>query len=153
MIGRTPGSANERGETLIEVLIAIAIMGIVIPAVMGGLVTTILVSDIHRKQATAGAYLRNYAEAIENQVMAGDYLECTAPPSKYAAPTGFTVPSGFTFGVTKVQYWTGSSWSPTCSPDTGLQQLTVQVASNDTRAIEQLVIVVRKRCGVGEALC
>ncbi|MEV6872993.1 type II secretion system protein [Amycolatopsis sp. NPDC051128] len=156
MIGRNPGSANERGETLIELLITITIMGILIPAVMGELVTTILVSDIHRKQATAGAYLHDYAEAIENQVMAGGYFPCAAP-AKYAAPAGFTVPEPdpkpFVPSVTSVKYWTGTAWSATCGADSGLQQLTVQVASRDGRASEKLVVVVRKRCGLGEALC
>ena len=49
--------------------------------------------------------------------------------------------------------WTGSAWTASCYPDTGLQQLKVQVASSDGRAFEQLVLVVRKRCGLSEPTC
>ena len=45
--------ADERGETLVEMLLAVAIMGIAAVALMAGLTTSVLMSDIHRKQATA----------------------------------------------------------------------------------------------------
>ncbi|HYS36329.1 MAG TPA: hypothetical protein VEO01_11925, partial [Pseudonocardiaceae bacterium] len=52
-------------------------------------------------------------------------------------------------------YWYGSGWQTTCpaTGDTGLQQLTVQVASNDGRASERLVLVLRKPCRVADPLC
>ena len=44
---------------------------------------------------------------------------------------------------------TGSAWSASCGSDTGLQQLTLAVSSADTRAVERLVLVLRKPCGTG----
>jgi type II secretory pathway pseudopilin PulG len=62
---------DDRGETLIELIVALAIMGITVVAIVSGIATGIVMSDIHRKQATAGAVVRQYAEAIENDVAAG----------------------------------------------------------------------------------
>jgi type II secretory pathway pseudopilin PulG len=144
--------ADDRGESLLELLVAVAILGVAVAAIIGGVGVSVLMSDVHRKQATAGAGVRDFGEAIENQVMAGGYFACAAP-AKYAAPAGFATPAGFASSVTAVKYWTGSAWSATCGTDSGLQQLTLQVASGDGRAREQLVVVVRKRCGLGEAPC
>jgi type II secretory pathway pseudopilin PulG len=147
---------GEQGETLLELIIAVAIMGIAVVAIVGGLGTSILMSDIHRKQASAGAYVRDYAEAIDNAVAAGGYVACNA-----ASYAGTAIPG---FDATKYQksivagsarYWNGTGWQAACPAiDTGLQQLTLQVKSIDSigsRATETLVIVVRKPCGPGSS--
>lgn len=141
---------DDRGETLLELLVAIVIIGVAVVAIIGGLVTSVLMSDIHRKETTAGTAVRDYAEAIENSVAGGAYVSC-ATTSSYAA--AYTAPSGYAASVTGVAYWNGTAWQPTCGTDTGLQELKVQVASGDGRATERLVIVVRKRCGLGDSLC
>jgi type II secretory pathway pseudopilin PulG len=68
---------GDRGETLIELMVAMMIMGTAILALLGGLATAIRVADIHRKQATAGALVRDLAEAIQTEV--------AASPSAYRA--------------------------------------------------------------------
>jgi Tfp pilus assembly protein PilV len=134
---------RERGETLLELLIAVVIMGITVVAVVGGLVTSILMSDIHRKQSTAGAYVRDYAEAVENYVAAGHYDAGVSP--NYSG-VGFTAPTGFTASVTSVKCWNGTTTFSTCGTDTGVQMVTLKVATNlpDTRASESLVVIIRK---------
>ena len=76
-----PGS-NDTGETLIELIMAVAIMGITIVAIVGGIATSILMSDIHRKQTTAGASVRNYADTLQRS-----YVSCVSPGTapNYAA--------------------------------------------------------------------
>jgi type II secretory pathway pseudopilin PulG len=151
MAAQRPAPASDGGETLIELVVAVSIMGVALVAVMAGLGTSVVVSDIHRKQATAGAVLRNYAEAINATVADGGYVDDCAlsPAHAYASPAGFTPPSGYSASVVpgSMRYWNGSDWQPTCpAADTGLQQLTIQVASADDRATETLVLTLRKPC-------
>jgi len=143
--------SNDEGETLVELLIAVAIMGVAVVAMVSGIITSILMSDIHRKQATAGAYVRDYAEAIDNAVAGGAYTPCNA-----ASYAGTTIPAFDSTNYQKsivagsAQYWNGSGWQSSCpATDTGLQQLTIQVSTIDNQVAEKLVIVVRKPCGPG----
>jgi type II secretory pathway pseudopilin PulG len=142
------GTRADRGETLLELVVALAIMSAAVVALVGGLGTSILMSDIHRKQATAGVLVRNYAEAVTATADAGGYPTGCAPLA-----TAFTAPSGFNATVVSVRYWTASGWTSSCSTDTGLRQLKLQVASLDSRAVETLVIEVRKPCGLTDPLC
>jgi type II secretory pathway pseudopilin PulG len=147
MTGRPLGS--DRGETLLELVVALSIMSVAVVAVVGGLATGVLMSDVHRKQTTAGMAVRNYAEAIIQAVDAGGY-----PATACAAlATSFTAPAGYTATVLSTRYWDGSAWNSTCATDTGLRQLTLQVRSADARAVEQLVIEVRKPCSLSDAIC
>jgi type II secretory pathway pseudopilin PulG len=143
---------GEQGESLLELLIAVAIMGIAVVAIMAGLVTSVLVSDVHRKQATAGTAVRDYAEAIQTSVADEHYVPCATAASygPGALVPAFSAPAGFTPSVVSgtVRYWNGSSWQSTCSTDLGLQQLTIQVASSDGRATERVDVVLRKPCGL-----
>lgn len=144
---------RDRGETLLELLIALSIMAIAVVAVVGGLVASIVVSDIHRKQSTAGAAVRDYAENVEKFVAGAGYTACAAT-STYApgvSGIGYTAPSGYTASVVTVRYWSGTTWTTGPCADIGLQELTVQVASSDARASERLVVVLRKPCGFGSA--
>lgn len=140
---------GEQGESLLELLIAVAIMGIAVVAIMAGLVTSVLISDVHRKQATAGTAVRDYAEAMQTAVAGGNYMACGAS-SWYQSHSGFTAPTGYTATVLSgsMRYWTGGAWQAGCSTDLGLQKLTVQVASNDGRATERVDVVLRKPCGL-----
>ncbi len=147
---RRPARSPDGGETLLELLVALAIMSVAVVAIVGGLVVAIMMSDVHRKQATAGAAVRDYAETIENAVVGGGYVACAGTGS---CGGGFTPPSGYTAGVVSVRYWDGSAWQATCGTDTGVEQLTLHVASTDNRADEQLIIVVRKPCRLSDSLC
>jgi type II secretory pathway pseudopilin PulG len=148
---------DDGGESLLELLVAVVIMGIALVAIVSGLVSGILVSDIHRKQTTAGSTLRDYAEAVEAAVASSSsaYTAC-ATTATYASPSGFSAPSGYTSQVTAVRYWNDTSltFSGTCpSPDGGVQKVSLRVRSNDGRASETVDIVVRKPCRTTDTLC
>ena len=142
---------DERGESLLELLVAVVIMGVTVAAVVGALAVAARTSDIHRKQATSGTSARDYAETVGRRVAGGAYTGC-APASAFAAATvGFAVPAGYTASVVSVRYWDGSSFATACGTDTGLQQVVLQLASTDGRATERATVVVRKPCGTGSS--
>src|SRR5687767_1948003 len=77
------GSAGEDlGETLIEVLISVAILGLATTAILGLLQTSIGASDIHHKQSVAGSILDNFAEFMLNDASA-PYADCPNADAAY----------------------------------------------------------------------
>ena len=141
--------SEDRGETLIELLAALSIMGVALVAIIGAFGASITMSDVHRKQASAGAAVRNYAELVTSYVAGTGYSSCAAASAYAAGTVGYTAPSGYAASPVSIKYWTGSAWSASCGTDSGLQQLTLSVSSTDTRAVERLVLVLRKPCGIG----
>lgn len=131
--------ADDRGDTLIEVIAAVFVLGIAAVAIVSAMTMSVKMSDYHRKQANASALLHNYAESL----VAG-YRPCTSSnsqPYTLATQAGFTAPS-----VT-VSYWTGSSFGSTSCPaggDPGVQRVRLAVSSIDSRASESLTVVVRQ---------
>lgn len=147
---------DERGESLLELLIAVVIMGLAVVAIMAGITTSVLMSDIHRKQATAGAAVHTYSEAIENYVAGTGYTACAGASDDLTGPyrpsaVGFTVPSGYSVTVSAATSWTGSGWAA-CSSDTGYQKVTVRVLGG-TRATEKIDVILRKPCRTSDGLC
>jgi len=144
MRSRAPRAANQAGETLIELLMAMSILGTAVVALVGGIGTSIVMSDIHRKQATAGAVVRTYAEAIQSGVTTSTkpYVDC-ANVSAYASPAGFTQVGGYTATVVAVTYWSGTAFATTCSSDEGVQKLALRVSSADAKAVETLELIIR----------
>lgn len=142
---------DERGESLIEILIALAIIGIAMVAIVGAMTTGVLVSDRHRKQAIAGSTVLSYAEAVKEAVKTTGYqVSCTPTYG-----SGHAVPTGYDKSMIAVSFWTGTSFQASClaSGDIGIQRVTLQVASSDGRASEQLVVIVRKPCRTSDAAC
>jgi type II secretory pathway pseudopilin PulG len=165
---------RDTGETLVELLVAVVVMGIAAAALVGGIATSITMSDIHHKQATAGTAVRDYAEALQNAIATNaKYTPCASASAYAASAIGYTAPAGYTAQVVApngVAYWEDATTSPTMSPggfattcptkvngvannDSGLQKISLQVASNDARATETLTIIIRKPCRPGETAC
>jgi type II secretory pathway pseudopilin PulG len=157
MVEKTVGARlDQRGETLLELMVSISILGVGVVALVGGIGASVVVSDVHRKEATAGAVARTYAEAIQSGVTTNatdPYIGC-AQTSAYSTPANFTAPSGFTATVGTVLYWSTADkrFISTCATDVGVQKVTVTVTSADGRARESLDFIVRKPC-VGDVAC
>ncbi len=138
----------EVGETLLELLMTVAIMSTVFVGLLAGIGTTFIATDSHRQQATAEGVVRSYAERMKDPTGTA-YVACAVPANYAATPPGFTVPAtGWTATVTSVLAWQGDT-PPTfgsCTTDKGLQQLTLQVLSpaGPHRATETVIIVKRK---------
>jgi type II secretory pathway component PulJ len=63
---RRSGERSEAGETLIEVLIASALMGLVVVAIIGGLASVLLGSKLHRDQADGNRTLVGAMERLKS---------------------------------------------------------------------------------------
>jgi type II secretory pathway pseudopilin PulG len=125
---------EELGETLVETLLTVALLGILATGIVGAMASVIRASDFDAKQAGSEVVLRSYAEARTH----APYLPCTAGqstnPYGSSSPSGFVAPANYTATVSTVTFWNGTSSSPltflpTCpaTGDAGLQSLTLQV--------------------------
>jgi type II secretory pathway pseudopilin PulG len=154
--GRGARLGSDQGETLVEVLAAVVILGIAGVAVMAGLLLSVKASDIHRKETTGSAYVRSYAEAIQNYVDAAgttNYKPCAGADWYTPAKVGFTVPTGFTASQTVALSVSPTGSTSSCSSDTGVQAVTLSVTSADNRASEKLFVILRKPCDPSVAAC
>jgi type II secretory pathway pseudopilin PulG len=146
---------DDRGDTLVELLITLVILGISVVALVGGIGAAIRMSDVHRKEAVAGDDVRAFAEAIQTSIAASPsgYIAC-ADGTAYGATYPVPNPSVYTTDV-KVAYWNGTAFVTGCTPlnDSGVQQLSLKVSTKDGRASETLVIVIRKPCRSTDAQC
>lgn len=139
---------DDRGESLIELLVAMAIMSTAVIALVAGIGTAIRISDIHRKQATAGSYVRSYSEAVQSAIADTPtaYAACatsTTYQSAYTVPD----PTRYQAEITAVTYWDGTGFVATCpATDLGLQRVSLRVRSLDGRASETLDVVIRRPC-------
>ena len=141
---RTP-QHSDRGETLIELVVAVAILGIAAVAILQGLMVGVQSSVMHRNDASGGAYVRSFAEAIQTDVDSNGYKTCANAQSGYAGVTVRDLPSGYTKTVTAVHSWNGSAWGP-CTVDGVPSAADGSVCRGDDRDCARGR---RNRCGVG----
>jgi type II secretory pathway pseudopilin PulG len=121
---------DERGETLAEMVVAIAILGIAVVALVAGLAGAISSSSVHRSHTNADAAVRNAAECVKNRTTAydstGSYSSC--------AP-GVSI---------STKWWTGGSPAAFSSTQNanGLEQVTISATSG--RATQSVTILKRQ---------
>ena len=154
---------QEEGETLIELIVAIAIMGLAGVAIMTGFQFSIVSSDLGRKQANGDSLVRSLGEVIQNTVAAGTtpYVGCAGNASYLtAAVLTQAGVSGSSYAATQsaASAWTGTKWvGPTeqppsaCTGDNGVQKVLLTVTSPDPsssahQATETLTVIIRKPC-------
>ena len=149
------GSAvDDRGETLVEVIVAIAILGLAAVAILAGLQLSVKTSDINRKQTTGGSAVRTWAEAIEASVSGSGYQASCSSTGYLPQPSGaiaVSLPSGYTPTIVSISSLAGDGSVASGCPDTGVQRVVLRLASNDARAAEQLTVVLRRPCGPGSS--
>lgn len=114
------------GETLVEVVMTVVIIGIAVTALISGLATTAAASTTNRVTADADTVMRNLAEAIKDAS-----TTCVAGAPLALA---FSAPSGFTTTV-------GPS-DPLCPPVNDTQKLTLHV-TGPSNVNQTMQVVVR----------
>ncbi len=109
---RVSAKGSEAGETLIEVVIATALMGLVVVGVIGGLATTVIGARVHREQADANTVLVSAMERVKSSVFDFSNVDCTKTASvrqaNYEATArGVSMPSGWpasSLAVSSIQF-------------------------------------------------
>ena len=135
---------RDRGETLIELVVALGVLGVCVIAIGTTVALSVKVSSVHRFQATAQAFLHNYAETIQ-----GTYTACSGGVApNYVSIDSLAAPNaGFNAPSATVKFWdpATSSFDLTSCPatDPGLQQVTLTLSTPDGTVNEALETVVR----------
>jgi type II secretory pathway pseudopilin PulG len=135
---------GERGDTLVEILVAVTILGIAFVAILAGLATTIRLSGQQRGRTNADTVLVGAADSVKNQT----YVSCpTASASSYTPTSGVTLPSGWSASnvTMTIKYRDTNTWSATCpSTDQNVQLLTITAAAPDGKSSESVEVVKRR---------
>ncbi len=136
-------AGGEAGTTLIEVLIAVVIMGTAIVALLGGFTTAIAGSVFHRGHAHVEAVMRAHTEAIQNS---GIPSSCATPTP---TPSTTTDADGYNSRITAVQYWNGDNPATfgSCTASSlanGLAKVSILTSSADGKITQSLDLFLRK---------
>ncbi len=147
MIATAARRRGAGGFTLPEMIVTIAILGIAIVGMVGGLFGLVVARETHRQVARAGAYAYTYAEAVK----AAAYEDCT-DPGAYSGVTA-AAPS-YTLAVVEVACWNGdqpASFTAGSAPgavDSGAQRVALSVSGPTSAPASKQVaetVVVFKR--------
>jgi prepilin-type N-terminal cleavage/methylation domain-containing protein len=137
---------RSRGFTLLEVVIAIALIGLIGVAVLSALSTASLALIISDQRATAESIARTQMEYIKDNSATQYDGNLTAPHPQYLskAPSILPLPANYSVNTTAVRLDLDKPSDP--SDDDGLQQITVTVTyytlrgDNGTRKQEYTLV-------------
>jgi type II secretory pathway pseudopilin PulG len=109
----TDRGRDERGDTLVEMLITIVLVGIVATAILGALMIAIHSSTVHRDLSTDDTLARSALETIKSEVETPQkpttFPDCTKTSNAVAATlsSSVTLPtqSGYTVAISSVNCW------------------------------------------------
>jgi len=122
---------DESGDTLLEIVIALVLIGLVFSAFFATYATQGSGSTAHRTLVTADGVLRAYAEATKSAIRE----QCAAGGATQFSVTSYTPPSGFTVNALNNQTCppraATSAWSPLT--------LTVTAPNAQTRSLSLVV--------------
>jgi type II secretory pathway pseudopilin PulG len=116
--GHGRSSRSENGDTLIEVLVALIIMGVAVLSLLLGFSTSLLGAFNYRNVATIDTVLRTAAEEATAQLQQQSstvWGNCTG-----ASQVIFTLPSGYTATIPSPEYWNSAATkfiAGTCVPN------------------------------------
>jgi Tfp pilus assembly protein PilV len=138
---------QDAGESLVELLVSITIMGIAVTAVLGGIGMAASASSTHENLAKAQNLLRDWAETL------------TYSPSCPPAVNPFVAPTGYTKDSPTFQYWsdTNRDFSGACSATTGLYRVKLSITPTGGQGAgiaQTLDVTMRRPCDqAGPAPC
>jgi type II secretory pathway pseudopilin PulG len=149
---------SESGETLLELMISCALMGLVAVGIMGGLATSVLGAHVHREQASANTVLVSAMERIKSSDFDFSNVDCTKTASgredayEAAARSGASMPTGWpasSLAVSDIQFeklvWVAGvpnvSFATSCVTGLRRQLVTLTLTTPDGRVGPSLSFV------------
>jgi type II secretory pathway pseudopilin PulG len=138
--------ADDRGDTLVEIMMAVAIFMAAGAAILGGFTTVITGTAVHRDQADVETVIRNSAESVVRPTTS--YIPC-ATTSSYSSAV-VSAPN-VNQSISRVEYWDGATgggaFQSSCpSGDLGLQRITIHAVklAAGAQATEDVMVLKRK---------
>lgn len=141
---------DDGGESLIELLVSIALLGIASIAILASITMGLKAAALSSGMSSNQNILRNWAEVLE----ATPYVDC-ATTKTYVAPVGMAVPPNVTLTMLEMQYWNSekNDFVAECGTDEGLQRVTLAATAAsgtpDKPTVDELRVVIRKPCRSG----
>ena len=146
-----PRLAGDGGSSLIEVLMAVVILGLAGAAILGGFLAAVRGSDLHHQQSQVEAAIVSAVEALKDPAIARVPCASATNPAYLSAVRSATLPSGWsptaTVLITSIRYSDGSTFGATCHDTDTLrhllraQMITVRVSSPNGRAHQSVSVV------------
>ena len=101
---------EQRGETLVEVMLTITVIAVGLVAVVAAMGSMIIASDTHQTLAVGEVVVRDYGDAIKAKagvaVSAPSYARCPDAAALQPAASDYTPPTGWgATSIVGVQYW------------------------------------------------
>ncbi len=147
-------TVREAGETLLELIITIAILGITVPALIGAVLVAVDSSSQDRRIVQAQQMLTSWSETIAKANTDTTYAPPCPAPAYYStlafAPSP-ALPPRFTASVVTIDYWQASTntFQQPCATDEGLRRvhlrITVDAALYPGFTVDRYVLV-RRPC-------
>ena len=120
---------GDRGDTLLEILLAVVIIGAIFSAFFVAISTSTSASTAHRNFVTADTLLRDYAEAAKAAARADCPTSTTYTTTTTTPPTGFTVANGTGFV-------SGTGVCPASASSVQEAEFTVTLPGGATRTLQ-----------------
>ena len=144
---RSGTAPDDRGVTLVELILAVALLGTAAVTLLGAFGTLVKTSDAGRKTGDLSTSLAATAEAVVDNGR-NPYASCA---TTYDPTAGYTLPPTVRSAtVTKVEYWDGTAnaFSATTCHDADvpvwrLQRITLQLTTTDGRLTREITVVKR----------
>ena len=110
---------SERGDTMVEILLALMVLGLTSVALIVAFSTTLSASAQHRALTSSDIAVNNYSQQVIAGIEANqDLFSCPTPArtasqntTYYNTELAITSPTPYLPSISSVQYWNGSAWT------------------------------------------
>ena len=144
-----PAGSGERGETLIELMATVMLMGVSIVALVAALLGVMRTAAENRRATRAANEAVNVVETLRGV----DYVPCatatTYVSSVPAAPRGYSTQivrlRRLQSNTASTPVWIPSSGGCSAASDTGAQEITVRVTATDGSDVSRSLTLVKRR--------